>query len=467
MSNSKSLIQSTLIYTVGNFGSKILSFLLIPLYSYFLSKSELGTYDLVLTSVQLLLPIVSMQMNEAVYRWLLDCGDNIESKKAILKNTISVMFLTFIIVQVIVQVSSFFIHISYLKEFSILLLTSSFLPFSQQIIRGLGLKRVYSFAGILNSFCIFSFSIIFLLLPIFEDKILAIFYSLILANVVTIFFVLFKTQFLYKGFFARKVNIQESINMVKYSFPLVLNSLSWWLINASDRYIILDKLTIEHNGIFAISARLPSLLTIVNSVFMLAWQDVVISGKEEDSQFYSKVFNRYIAFNIGFTIILIAASPIITYLLFDHKFYESWKYAPLLYIGSCFSSLSGFLGAIYLKAKKTKGILTTSIISALINIVISYGFISNVGLYACGLGSFVSFIVMFFIRYRQTLSMLTLTFDNIKFSVLLTISIVFMLILWYYQSNVVSIILTALSIIIFVIFNKDIFTSLISKIKNK
>lgn len=467
MSNSKSLIQSTLVYTVGNFGSKILSFLLIPLYSYFLSKSELGTYDLVLTSVQLLLPIVSMQMNEAVYRWLLDCGDNMESKKVVLKNTITIMFLTFVIVQMMVQIGSLFIHIPYLKEFSILLLTSSFLPFSQQIVRGLGLKRVYSFAGILNSFCIFSFSIVFLLLPIFEDKILAIFYSLILANSVTIFFVLFKTQSLYKGFFARNVNVQESINMVRYSFPLVLNSLSWWLINASDRYIILDKLTIEHNGIFAISARLPSLLTIVNSVFMLAWQDVVISGKKEDSQFYSKVFNRYIAFNIGFTIILIAASPIITYLLFDHKFYESWKYAPLLYVGSCFSSLSGFLGAIYLKAKQTKGILTTSIIAALTNVGISYGLISYIGLYACALGSFASFILMFFLRYRQTLSMLTLSLNGLKFSLLLIISIVFILILLYYQSIEVSIILTVLSFVIFVIFNKDIFTSLISKIKNK
>ncbi|MBK0371291.1 lipopolysaccharide biosynthesis protein [Flavobacterium agrisoli] len=466
MSDSKTLLKNTLIYTAGNFGAKILSFLLIPLYSYFLTKSQLGMYDLIITSVQLLLPVVSLQMNEAVYRWLLDCGDDINLKRKVLKQSAFIMGCTFVVVQVLILIVRQYHEIPHIKEFSFLIFTSSILPFLQQITRGVGKTKLYSLAGILNSIFIFGITILFLYMPWFEDKVQGIFYSLIIANVLTSLFLFVSSNIYFRGFFETELDFELQKSLIRYSLPLVLNTLSWWVINASDRYIILEFLNIEDNGIYAISTRLPSLLTIINTVFMLAWQDLVISDKNDKNPIYSKVFNNYISFNLTLTLILIAANPLICHVLFDINFFESWKYAPFLYLGSCFSSLSGFLGAIYLKSKQTKGILITSAIAALINIIISAGLINLIGLHACVLGTFFSFLTMFIIRYKQTVKVIQLNL-NVKNIVGQTFLVLFFTgILLYFESLICSALLTFFAITFFYIINKTSLKTIFTKILN-
>ncbi|WP_213278371.1 lipopolysaccharide biosynthesis protein [Chryseobacterium indologenes] len=465
--NSNTLLKSTLIYTVGNFGSKILSFLLIPIYSYYLSRKELGEYDLVLTSVNLLVPFVSLQMNEAIYRWFLDKENEKENYiDNIFKQCSVLLLISFISFELLLYLAGIFYHIPYQKELSLLIISSCLLPFFQQILRGLGLTRFYSFIGIINSFFIFSFSLLFLLTDIFHDKVQGIFYALFISNFIAILLMLFKVSFLFKKYVSIKINYPLQKQILFYSLPLILNSISWWVINASDRYIILKFLTIEDNGIYAVSARLPAILTIFNTVFMLAWQDMAISGNDPNNPFFSKLFNKYIAVNIGLSTILIAATPLITEVLFDSKFYESWKYATILYIGSCFSSISGFLGAIYLKTKSTKGIFITSMIGALVNVFISMAFIKYIGLYAPALGTFVSFFVMFVIRYRQTAEILKLDIDIKSFIIQLLVVFGIIILLYVNSSHLISISLTVLSLCLFGYFNKDIFKKVFNKLNS-
>ena len=65
---SKELVKGTLIYAIGSFGSKILSLLIVPLYTFFIVPEELGNYDLILTTVNLLIPIITLQITGAAYK---------------------------------------------------------------------------------------------------------------------------------------------------------------------------------------------------------------------------------------------------------------------------------------------------------------------------------------------------------------------------------------------------------------
>ncbi|WP_042721092.1 lipopolysaccharide biosynthesis protein [Flavobacterium sp. B17] len=465
--NSNTLIKSTLVYTIGNFGSKILSFLLIPIYSYYLSRKELGEYDLVLTSVNLLVPFVSLQMNEAIYRWFLDKENNKENYIDNIFKQCSILLLTsFIGFEILLYLAGLLYDIPYQKELSLLIISSCLLPFFQQILRGWALTRYYSFIGVINSLLIFSFSLLFLLTNIFNDKVQGIFYALFASNFIVIILMLFKVNFLFKRYISIKINYPLQKQILFYSLPLILNSISWWVINASDRYIILKFLTIEDNGIYAVSARLPAILTIFNTVFMLAWQDMAISANDPNNPFFSKLFNKYISINIGLSTVLIAATPLITEILFDIKFYDSWKYATLMYIGSCFSSISGFLGAIYLKSKSTKGIFITSMIAALVNVFISVFFIKYIGLYAPALGTFISFFVMFMIRYRQTAGILKLDINVKSFIVQLLLAVSIIILLYVNSSHLISISLTVVSLFLFGYFNKDLLKNIFIKLNS-
>ena len=81
-----------------------------------------------------------------------------------------------------------------------------------------------------------------------------------------------------------------------YSIPLIPNSISWFLINIANKYIILSKLGISDNGIYALSTRFPTIIGVISSVFILAWQDFIINNEpsKEYFEFAKKTLNQFI-----------------------------------------------------------------------------------------------------------------------------------------------------------------------------
>lgn len=464
MSQANNLLKNTIIYAVGNFGSKVFSFALLPVFSFFLTKAQLGIYDLLITTLNLSLPIISLQISDAVYRWLLDYKHNSKEQSKIIKQALIILISSLFISQILIYIISYFYKFPYRDLYSLLILFSCLLPFAQQIVRGMGYNKLYSVSGVINSCLILFISIFFLFTNFVEDKVEGIFIALILANAITFIFIFIFIRINKKVILHEPVDFKFQLSLLKYSLPLIFNAISWWVINASSRFIILEFMQIEDNGIYAVSTRLPALLTIINSVFMLAWQDMIIADQKKENPFFTELFNKYFIFVICISLICLSASPFIVYYLFDNKFYEAWKYVPFLFMGAAFSSISAFVGAAYLKAKETKGVLITSIIAAVINILISVGLIKYIGLYAPAIGTFVSFVVMLIIRIIDTRKMLVIKINLVQTIGLSLITILFTFILIYSQSKTVSAILTSLSLMLFIYLNYDLLKNLMNKI---
>lgn len=77
----KFLFKNMGILTISNFSSKILVFLLVPLYTSVLSTTEYGTYDFIISTVGLLYPILTLNIADAVMRFTMD--ETYSSKKVI------------------------------------------------------------------------------------------------------------------------------------------------------------------------------------------------------------------------------------------------------------------------------------------------------------------------------------------------------------------------------------------------
>ena len=68
----KSLVKNMGYLTISNFASKILVFLLVPLYTSVLSTAEYGIYNAIVTTVQFIAPIVIFNISDGVMRFLLE-----------------------------------------------------------------------------------------------------------------------------------------------------------------------------------------------------------------------------------------------------------------------------------------------------------------------------------------------------------------------------------------------------------
>ena len=79
MSRYKSLLKDTLIFAIGSIGTKLILFLMVPLYTNYMTSAEYGTADLIFTIAQLLVSILSVVIFDAVIRFGLSGGEKREN----------------------------------------------------------------------------------------------------------------------------------------------------------------------------------------------------------------------------------------------------------------------------------------------------------------------------------------------------------------------------------------------------
>ena len=304
-SKSRNLIEGMLIYAIGNFGSKILVFLIVPLYTYYISTEDMGNYDLVLTTVNLLTPIVTMQISDAAFRWMIRTD---KGNEVYIRSTIQVLIINSLIAAGVIFIINSIHPILYCEFFVGVLITSRALATIQKLLRGLKNQKLFAVSGIL-------YTVIFLALNIIKicclhQGVESLFQSAIISNLITLVVIFLLEKQLRINYWL-KPNTSVIKKLLKFSIPLVPNQLNWWIINSSDRYIIRFFLNASANGIYSISYKFPTMLQVILGLFTTSWQDVAVSDTEKKpSSFYSDVFKQLYILSFGLLwVCLLYTSP--------------------------------------------------------------------------------------------------------------------------------------------------------------
>ena len=141
MQREKELVKNTIVLSAGRFLPKLTSFITLPILTACLTKAEYGTYDLVSTLVMLIVPIATLQIQSAAFRFLIDCRKDLEKIKEIISSIFVVTVPAIIVASIIVQ--CFFRSQNTLVRVGIaiyFILDTLYLTLGQ-IVRGLGKKR--------------------------------------------------------------------------------------------------------------------------------------------------------------------------------------------------------------------------------------------------------------------------------------------------------------------------------------
>lgn len=408
MDKYKKLINNSLVFAIGNFGSRIVSIILVPLYTYYLSTAEYGTVDLVTTTTTMLLPVVSLSIYQAVFRFAMDSQ---ESNGEVLTNSILITLIGAFISLLIYPMLSFFnVSNNLLCYLYLIIVVQAFQNLFAQYTRAIGKVKEFAFNGILQTLVLGISNIIFIVnLNYGVDGYL---FSIIISNIVSIAYFTFNIN-IFKDLDFKKINRELINNMLKFSIPLIPNSFMWWLINASNRYFILYFKGVDVNGLFTVANKIPAILILFTSIFSQAWQLSAIDeyDSKDKSKFYSKIYNYYFVLLIfGTSIILLILKFLVSKFL-SPEYFESWKYVPFLLLGVVYSSLSGFLGTNYVASKETKGAFRTSVIGAIIALATNILFVPYLGGIGAGLSTMISFAMAWLIRILDTRRFIIIEFD--------------------------------------------------------
>jgi O-antigen/teichoic acid export membrane protein len=396
LKETKSLLSLTILYTVGNLSSKVISFVLVFFTTFYLTKEDVGAYDLILITLSLLSPFVTFQLTDAALRWLLD-NDRGDNSKKVFSTITAIFTASHIVLYVLMFIYDYFYTVKYFNLLFTLVLFQSIYLFLIQCIRGLGKNEVYVGVGLLNTFIYVGLAI--LALAVFNFRVEGLLYSSIIAGFVTSVVLLFLGK-LYTLWDRKSITLEFSKTLLQYSVPLIPNSLSWWAISSANRYIILMYLGAAANGIFAIAFKLPTILLMFVNIFYLAWQEKsILSFEREDrDEYYTIVLKKYIRILFSISILIVASNKILLSYIVSKEFFDAWQYTPLLLLSIILSAIAGFYGTGYLSAKKTRGALTSSLFGGLATVGLSFLLIPKFGLFGASYAIVIGYLVLLVIR---------------------------------------------------------------------
>ena len=397
-SKHKALIKNTIIMLVGKIFTQFLSFFMLPLYTYMLPAEEYGMVDLILTYITLLAPVITIQQEMATFRYMIDARGDKEEQAKIISTSLRNVFLRLLCFAVPYVISFIFIPWKYAYLALLCGVVVSFSHLFLQVARGFGNNLQYTVASVLSGIVTIVSNL--LLICVFHLGGESILISMALANFVCLAYLFFALKLnRYIRFSASDKKLKKK--MLKYSWPLVPNGVSWWLINASDRTIVSIFLGVAANGIYAVANKLPSIISGFLGIFVLSWTEsasVHINDDDRDA-FFSSVANNTVRIFSSLGILVIAVLPFIFDIIIGGDYREAYVYIPIGVFAVFMNCLVSVYSAIYVAKKMTKQVATTSFIAAVINLVVDLVLIHFIGLYAAVISTAVAYLSMAIYRH--------------------------------------------------------------------
>lgn len=415
---SKYLLKNVGILTISSFASKILVFLLVPLYTTYLSTDEVGIYDLVVSTITLLYPILTANIVDAVMRFTMDKA---KSKEEIISIAIRFVYLSWIIGGLIFICLRAFGLVPQLKGFEILI----FLYFSFYVVYQLllqfakGIERVsdMGIAGVISTAVMLGGNILFLC--VFHLKLTGFFLANVLALFFPVVYLFFRLRFW--GYLKHRKIVNKSLQkeMLLYCTPLIATTLGWWINSTSNKYIVAFMVSIGASGLLSVAYKIPQIVNTLQGIFIQAWQISAIKeyGGNDTSLFYGRAF-CFINFLmcVSCSGLIILAKPI-GHVLYQKDFFAAWLYVPFLLISCVINSASCFLGPILAAKMDSKSMAMSAIYGASANVVMSIILVYLVGIQGATIASILSSFIIYEIRKQAVGSEIKI---ETHFTVLLT-----------------------------------------------
>lgn len=460
MDKEKELVKNTAIITFGKICTQLVSFLLLPLYTAVLSTAEYGTVDLVITYSTLLLPFVTLALEQALFRFLIDVRDDKDKESSYISTTVFTSLLFTCIVFTILFLIYCITNNELFLYFGLVLVGSVMSAVSLQISRGLGDNVGYTLGSTVSAIVQILCNVLFL--TIFKlgapGMMLASFIGSILCGVVLFIRCNFKSYI-----YLSHIDKNAFHELARYSIPLIPNQLSWWALNASDKVIVQFVLGVAGNGLVAVANKFSGVYIQFSNIFNISWTESVALHINDDGaeQFISNTINLVFRLFLCACCGIIVCMPFAFPIMINEQYNEAYGLIPIFMLASLFNVVVSLYGVIYVAYKKTVEIAKTAIYAAMLNMVSHLVLIRFVGIYAAALSTMIGYGGMAIYRYFHSRKYITIKFDNIT----LFISVIMVtLSLSSYYSGAKTVQILAFLIIVILCFalNKD----MIKKIYN-
>ncbi len=386
------LFSDTVILAIGTFGSKLLVFLLMPLYTALLSPSQYGTAELITGTANLIMPFACVGITSGIFRFAAEKGTDREG----VFSSGMVLLGAGLCGTVLLGAMALCIGAAWRTEILLVVLyvlAADLQAVCAQYVRAIDRTRLFAVQGILNTLVTVGFNILFLMA--FDLGVTGYVLSTVVGNLLTTAFLVVSAK-LWRVFRLSRVSRTAMRELFRFSLPMVPTTICWLTTDLSDRYLVSWFCGEAVNGVYSAAYKIPTIVNLVSGIFMQAWQFSAVvqsTDGEECSRFYSQVFRGFLSVIFIGSGGLILLSPWLCRLLLNSAYHEAWRYMPTLLCAAALESVVSFLASVYMVRKKSMHSFLTAVAGTGLNLLLNFLFIPRTGTFGGALGAAIATLI--------------------------------------------------------------------------
>lgn len=386
------LFSDTVILAIGTFGSKLLVFLLMPLYTALLSPSQYGTAELITGTANLIMPFACVGITNGIFRFAAEKGTDREG----VFSSSMVLLGAGLCGTVLLGAVALCIGAAWRTEILLVVLyvlAADLQAVCAQYVRAVDRTRLFAVQGILNTLVTVGFNILFLMA--FDLGVTGYVLSTVVGNLLTTAFLVVSAR-LWRVFRLSHVSRTAMRELFRFSLPMVPTTICWLITDLSDRYLVSWFCGEAVTGVYSAAYKIPTIVNLVSGIFMQAWQFSAVvqsADGEECSRFYSQVFRGFLSVIFIGSGGLILLSPWLCRLLLNSAYHEAWRYMPTLLCAAALESVVSFLASVYMVRKKSMHSFLTAVAGTGLNLLLNFLFIPRTGTFGGALGAAIATLI--------------------------------------------------------------------------
>ncbi len=426
----KHSLKHSFIYGLGNIATKLIGFILLPLYTKHFTVAEYGILGILEITISVVTQALFLGLPQAYIRFH-SLNKSSQKKTSFLSTILVFQFTTLIIFiflshTIIPVVSTYF---SRPEEFNtylkIIIYIIGFRVINNLFLSVLRAKEQSAYYAGINTAKFLTLMILNIyFVAIIKIGITGILYAYLIGEILLILLLLIKVL--------NQIELKFDYSILKsalsFGFPLIFSAMASILLTMGDKYILKLLTNYREVGLYNLGFRIAGVLNIffIHS-FTLAFLPAAYKmfGQEGDKRYYCKMMTYFVFVLVWVGLgISLFGKEVVQVLAVKSEFWTAHRVIPIIILTYIFVGARSVASlGMYLK-KKTSYIAYINILILVINIILNFLLIPKFNMYGAALATLISFIIAFFLSYYFADKYYTIPYENLKLFKLLFISIV-------------------------------------------
>lgn len=389
--------KTLVVFFLGTVLSKLTSLLLLPLYTRLLSPDEYGTYDLWFTVCVFFAPIAFCQAWDALYRFYFDAS----SPQAAVTNALAIMVAGAILYSASMSIALVLTRPGDEVWIYLFGLSVAVQYFAGFLARAKLRNTLFVVSGLTNTVVSSGLTVALLLMT--DIGVTALFVGLSLGNVLQAVAIAWRLRM--DQYVDRRTLEWHTVRaMLRFSIPLALASVAYWLLSGYTRLAITVIEGPAANGLYAVADRFAVGIAMTSTVIMYAWQEFLYTASPQGDQGGSSTSRLFRAISAA-SLLAAAATISLTHLFFADivgpTYATAYTLVPFTVLAATANTLAGAVGSMYMAQFRTSWLLWTTIMAAGINMVLGVYFTRVWGAHGAGAALLISMCVLAMVRLHS------------------------------------------------------------------